>query len=859
MYRVREEQPPDTFVGDVFMDAGLADLQSFPQRPFVRFLKIPHHFYIHNETGVIRTRETIDREDQTICEYRAEETCELKLDVVVQPQQFFKMIRIRIAIDDINDNSPNFHKNDVILEVPESSPAGSKFTVPLADDDDSFEFSVKSYKFFSDTDVFRLEGGLESWANKLEPKLVLSKSLDREAQDKFEGTLVAYDGGEPARSGSVHLTIQVSDVNDNSPVFSQNSYSVTVEENTPINSIVTQVEALDRDAGLNGRVEYLFNSETQNQFDHLFSINETTGYIAIKGIIDYERHTTFRLIVIAKDQGLNPLSTSASVLVHVTDVNDNPPDVSIATLSSNPGIAEVMENSEKGIFVAQVSIIDNDSGPNGKFTCHLNDTAFALKARFLGEFQIVTDMVLDREKVSYYKLLLTCVDFGVDPQTSMSYVGVNVIDENDNQPLFTQEAYEAEVIENNFLGMNILSVDAFDPDEGDNSRISFSIEPHQVANLFSVGEISGTVTANVLLDRERHGEIIRFWVVATDHGRPPRSSSASVIVRVIDVNDERPLFSQRSYSFAIPENYPEGSEVGTVAAQDLDSSPFGDVSYVLESDVFEIHPKTGKIVTLTNLDREEVSAYHVIVTARDGGTPSLSSSASVTIYVSDENDNPPVFLYPLHPNVSLQVSTMTPAEHVICRIKAHDQDSGKNGKIHFYVKNKTSDGTFVLDSELGTLSVAGDLKDKDGTIQALELVAQDEGYPPKMSFSRIYIVVNKSVPFVWKPRIHDEADMNLTLILIIAPVSGVVVTALIAAIVVLCCQEKQRTSSKYNCRLETLRLQQAQQDKNFSHSQITKVNEEFSRTKNFVMEDALNAPSWSAATEVFPQKVVLKY
>ena len=484
-------------------------------------------------------------------------------------------------------------------------------------------------------------------------------------------------------------------------------------------------------------------------------------------------------------------------------------------MSATPGLAEIAEDSPTSErFVALVTVADRDSGENGKFSCRINDTAFRLvpTSRDNSEYQIVTGTLLDRESTSRYDFALLCEDFGLDPQTSTGMVTIKVTDVNDCSPVFDQATYRADLIENNYVGAVLIQVNATDEDEMSNGQVVYSIEGDAV-NLFSVEADTGSIKAASTFDREQ-AEVVEFTVVARDRGMPPRSASAKVLVTILDVNDEHPRFSHPTYSFAVRENQPFGTEVGTVAASDLDSGIYGEITYrivtsALISDVFDINHKTGTITTVRVLDRELQSVYYLIAEASDRGVPPKTSSASVTIYIADENDNSPIFEFPTPNNNSVQVSSFAPRNHIVTRIRARDSDFGKNAKITFDITDETKTGLFDVDVSLGTVTVAGDLTDKDGQQFVIEFLAKDEGVPERITFGRLNLIVNKSAPF---PLSRSEEDLdgpagqNFMIVLLLAVISGVVIIILIVAIVVVCRQDRDKDGDKYNCRVETMKM-----------------------------------------------------
>ena len=228
----------------------------------------------------------------------------------------------------------------------------------------------------------------------------------------------------------------------------------------------------------------------------------------------------------------------------------------------------------------------------------------------------MTASALDRESRASYDVGIVCRDRGPEPRERVERLRIIVTDVNDNEPHFRHPSYRTELIENNYVGAVVLRVNASDDDDGDNAVVRYSLRDGAG---FEIDEDSGVIKATESFDREaaaRH----RFFVVAGDRGRPAsRSSSAEVVVDIVDVNDERPRFERPSYALSVPENSPAGTAVGTVKAADPDGSPFDHVTYTTASTVFGVDRDTGRITTLQPLDREVVPVYSLTVVATDSG------------------------------------------------------------------------------------------------------------------------------------------------------------------------------------------------------------------------------------------------
>ena len=637
-YRLEEEQEVGKNVGNVREDTHLASLYNADVMHKLQFRFLRQHqqqlpFSVDVDTGVITTSGRVDRDD--ICP--SAETCDVKLDVAVQPVQYFRVIRVTITILDINDNAPRFPDTAIHFEILESAVVGTGLVLPVAVDPDSPRFAVRGYRDVTHSDTFDLREirKSDSTSGSGGLRLVLVRPLDRERVDSYRLKIMAADGGTPARSGVVDVFVEVLDVNDNSPVFERQKYQATIIENAPPRTVVARVVATDADAGLNGQIVYEFSSLTANSFGHIFAVTNTSGDVYVIGSVDYEERTIYELVVVARDLGPESVAASVDVTVKVTDTNDNAPEISVDTLTGNTGVAVASEDAEPDTFVAHVAVFDRDSGSAGQVDCVVSDGHFRLKPMSSGddgdEYQLVTAAKLDRESRASYNVGIVCRDRGPEPRERVERVKIRIIDVNDNDPHFRYPSYRTELIENNYVGAVVLRVNASDEDDGDNAALVYSL---QSSSGFEVDEDSGVIKATESFDREQAASY-RFFVVVSDRGKPmSRSSSAEVIVDIVDINDERPLFEHHTYSLDVDENSPVGTEVGTVKAVDPDVGSFGHVTYSTTSDVFSVDRETGRITTLQSLDREVVPVYSLTVVATDSGNLARSSSPLYFVVVT---------------------------------------------------------------------------------------------------------------------------------------------------------------------------------------------------------------------------------
>ena len=686
---------------------------------------------------------------------------------------------------DVNDNSPRFDtvaSGNTVLKILESAAVGNTFLLPSATDPDSPSFGVRRYDIASDSNKFGLSVS-RKLDGFLDVQLRLRERLDRELRHEYRMRLIAYDGGHPERSDSINVTVQVLDSNDNDPIFDQQTYEVTMIETdaatgssafgrTPI----TRVRATDPDLGENGRVVYGFAPQTRALYGRLFNIDNHTGEIYVRTGVDRETHSAFQLIVTAEDAGPDSHPVDATVIVTVADVNDNRPTIIVNTLTGiGTDRAAVPENAAPGTFVAHVTVVDPDAGRNGTVNCTLLGSGsanfFTLEERSLlhqpeTEYQVLTLTALDREVTATYELSIACTDLGSPPQHTIRRLPVTVSDENDNPPIFSRPVYTAIITENNEPGARVVQVNATDPDQGENGTIAkYTIVGNVDSRMFNVDE-RGQITVSTSLDREV-SDVRRFQVEAVDRGSPPRSGSALVVVSVDDVDDCEPAFTQNTYIMTVLENQPAGTSVGSVSARDADTSPYNAVRYAFAvnnqiTDCFNIDELNGTLTTRCRLDRELQRKYYLTVSASSPSPPAVqgqcgnqatggSKTASVEVYVGDENDHSPTFLFPASDNDTVAISNATPEGHPVAQLVARDPDADANGRLTYHLEADKTDGgsTFVVDSFLGTVLVSRSLTDIDHRVFRLTVIAEDKGRPISLSTkSTLTIIVNSTIPFV---------------------------------------------------------------------------------------------------------------
>lgn len=335
------------------------------------------------------------------------------------------------------------------------------------------------------------------------------------------------------------------------------------------------------------------------------------------------------------------------------------------------------------IFVVQAS--DKDSGPNGTITYSMeNNPQYPFTIDSTTGNVFLTSM-LDYEKRRYYNLTIVASDQGSPFSKSSSItVLIDVQDVNDNAPRFSKTVYNAEVIENAAVNTNFFQVNATDSDTGNNGRITFSLL-NPLNMKFGIFPVDGFLYVNDSLDREEQ-ESYTLLVKAVDNGQPSKTSTATVHISILDANDNTPVFSKSSYHFSMVENQPRGSTVGFVSASDEDIGNNGQLKYsfIDKYSEFIIHPHSGEITTMHELDRESSAQYEIRIQVDDHGAVPKRSTSRVFITILDVNDNSPTFQNPESYNTN--VAENLPKETLVVQVVATDPDLEENGTVSYHIE-----------------------------------------------------------------------------------------------------------------------------------------------------------------------------
>lgn len=566
-------------------------------------------------------------------------------------------VTVHVVVDDENDNAPVFNSVENII-VYKWEPPNTVLHTVMAFDKDHGENGIVSYE---------ISGGNvnnELALDSVTGQLSLVKPLKRDGI--FALNVTAKDNGRPKRKTSTQLlTVQVKDVMDSPPQFSSRKYEVAVEEGTQIGSQIFQITALPGDTQ-NGqgqdKLEYLI---PEGAAQGKFSIDKHTGTIFVAGLLDREDRAEYTLAVYVHDSSYMSFFDMTTIVIRVTDVNDNQPNFEDTCVD-----LAVPENSDLGV-IHTFTAVDADVGRNG-------DVSFTIAGGNLDNVFTVdlhsgrlTCRPLDRERRAFYNLIIVAQDQGVPPQKTQCNLTVTVDDENDSPIVFmasnrsatvlspynisealfqeggqqgqtdgSQASYYASIPEDLPIGTTVLFVEAQDDDIGINSKIRYALNNESHWH-FSVDNETGAIVTAGQLDRETIKDYM-FEVAATDGGTYDfRSATALVHLRVTDTNDNRPEFKENPVVIQVPVYTKPGQSIAQVVATDADEGLNGQVTYSLydPSSLFRVQSQTGQVSAQSSLSNESGKVFHLLVTAKDKGSPSKTATALVVVKVGEQNSN----------------------------------------------------------------------------------------------------------------------------------------------------------------------------------------------------------------------------
>uniref|UniRef100_A0A8B9IM64 Protocadherin related 15 n=1 Tax=Anser cygnoides TaxID=8845 RepID=A0A8B9IM64_ANSCY len=553
-------------------------------------------------------------------------------------------------------------------------------------------------------------------------------------------TVKASDSAPPAqrRSSITTVYIEVLPPNNQSPPrFPQLMYSLEVSEAMRIGAVLLNLQAFDREGD---PIRYLIQNGDPQQ---VFNLSQSSGLLALGKPLDRESTDRYILIVTASDGRPDGTST-ATVNIVVTDVNDNGPIFDMF-LPKNLSVQE----EEANAFVGQVRATDPDAGVNGQV--HYSLANFNNLFRITSNGSIYTAVKLNREVRDYYELIVEATDGAVDPRRSTLTLAIKVLDIDDNSPVFTNASYTVCVPENLPPGTVFLQIEAKDVDLG--SNVTYRIRTQEALQYFALNKYTGELSLLKSLDYESFSDTeatFTFLVEAFDSKGTMPPGIATVTVRVKDMNDYSPVFSKKLYRGMVAPDAVKGTVITTVSAEDQDppGTPASRVRYKVDvvqfpysASIFDVEETSGRVVTRVNLNEEPSTVFKLVVIAYDDGDPVKSNTTTVEIavlqpsviprFTQDEYRPPPV-------------SESAPKGTVVAVVMA----AALNQTIVYSIVSGNEEDVFAINNRTGVISVKKSLdyesvKSYELRVQAdsLQVVRSNLRVPSKSNTAKVFIEV----------------------------------------------------------------------------------------------------------------------
>nr|XP_015205333.1 PREDICTED: protocadherin Fat 2 [Lepisosteus oculatus] len=642
-------------------------------------------FTIDMESGEVKLLSPLDRE--TTGFYILNITV---YDLGISQRSSWKFLAVNVL--DVNDNPPRFEQSKYILTIPENTGIEKSILQVKAVDVDLEVNGKIKYSLITETDKFAI--------NDYTGVVRVNKPLDREVSPRYELKIEARDQAtvDPTLFSIAEIVVILEDVNDNPPTFVPKFYKVQVPEDVPIGTIILWVEIYDPDLGSGGQVSYnLMDNE-----NGAFYLEASIGSLSLEKEMDFEQRQFYNLTIRAVDHGQpRSLSSSCFVEVEVLDVNEN---LNAPLFSSFVYKAEVVEDTPVGTSIMSLTAVDKDRGRDGVVRYYIREGSG------LGVFSIDEDTgiirtadILDRESTPHYWLTVYATDLGAVPLVSWTEVFIEVMDINDNPPEFSQPVYFGSVLENSPQDKFILRVEASDADIASEGKLTFQILDTQ-RTYFTIGSKTGVISTSAPLDREQKAEHI-LEVTVSDNGKPPLRSTATVIIQVLDVNDNSPRFAHKLFYVRLPERQDvrEPQEVYRMIAHDNDDGPNARVTYSLKEDAdntFSIDPITGIVSSESNFGP---GAYSILtIKATDSGSPNRSSTSRLDVEWIPKPAPTSEMLAFDEPHFNFAVMETDPVTHMVGIISTEITQS----LLWFNIIGGDSEKEFDIEKNSGSIVIA---------------------------------------------------------------------------------------------------------------------------------------------------------
>lgn len=668
-------------------------------------------FSIDFNTGVIHVTQPLDFESHPAYKLSVRATDSLT--------GAHSEVFVDIILEDVNDNAPVFLSKAYHANVSEASVIGTHILQVDAKDSDTGNNQEVFFQLVEEmgksSDLFAI--------NRDTGAISTAQLLDYEAIRQHKLRVRAVDGGVPALSTEVIVTVDVTDLNDNAPEFTQQTYTTTISELAPRGHFITQVQASDADSSDRENLLFFFTSGNE---DLNFSIDKHTGSILVSNHRRAHLQPFYNLSVSVSD---GVFRSSAAVLVTVIGANFHTP-----TFSQTEYVVELVENAPVDTLVAEAKATDGDEGIYGQISYQIVNDFAKDKFSVNENGEIFTLESLDRENSIEKVVPISLIARDGGGKVGFCVVSVILTDINDNAPQFRAADYKSTIASDVPRGTSVVRIAASDMDEGSNADIEYSIEAdvENVEENFEIHPTSGLiVTKESLIGLEN--ELYAFFVRAKDTGNPSKHSVVQVYIRIVAPETPIPKFSEAQYRYTVAEDLPIGTEIDVIQAESEQpliytlvkgSTPESNVD-----EVFVVDRDNGALKLQKSLDHETTKWYQFLLHSQaKHESYEIVASATVNIQVKDVNDNKPVF--ESDPYQALVVENLPSGTQVI-QVRASDHDSGTNGQVVYSLDARQSSEEiselFAVNSETGWVTTLKELDREKIERYTIAVLATDQG------------------------------------------------------------------------------------------------------------------------------------
>ena len=635
------------------------------------------------------------------------------LVATVHDGQFSSINRatVNITVLDISDSPPLFDLPRYTFAIRENLQSNSIFGLVRATSEDQEHNGLK----------YSIEPGDSHFIVTTHSNgsgiLTAVKSLDREEVEVYNLTMVATTTGQVVISEGVPLTIKVLDENDNGPVFPMTEMTIDISESFPVGSVLFTAAALDVDLPENIDHSYSLSGQLGGNFN----VDPQTGEVRLESPLTFESPTTVWFSVVATD-GTHD-ATTLRVNINVTETHENAPNFP----DNFPHQIQIEEEAKSVQLIYTFTISDPDSSSDAVSVAVHNTDGLASSYFHITQngqtAKLYTSMSLDREEIDTHNLRITLTDS--DGHFSQFNLDIIVLDINDNHPVFHNQEYDFEILENQQIGVLVGRVVASDADIGENASILYSL--HSPSNYFSIDETNGDITTTAILDREMD-PTFSLKVIARDQGIPnSQERIVQVSIRVLDEDDNAPVFDPfASYSILVHENVPPGHVITRIVTTDRDEGSNAEIALSILDPYYAAGPFEifgNNLIVSGKIDYESQTRYILHIQALDGG--GLLSTKVFNITLGNVNDEFPIFA---EGSFSATINEDIPRGTTVGVVRATDRDNGQGGIVTFTLGKGNFKESFDI-SDDGVITTAKLLDFEEKEMFELEVIATDTGSP----------------------------------------------------------------------------------------------------------------------------------